>query len=117
MILLEHYQKCKKQVLANRVAVLLGTNQSDVQNLYQKMTQFYRLRSESLHDGNGSNVTQFEFRELEEITRQVLRKCLIRCKNELLIIPNTTWDEIKASLISELKSQVLMYKNSGVLPP
>ena len=35
---------------------------------------FYRFRSESLHEGNDSNITDTELHDLENITREVLKK-------------------------------------------
>ena len=64
MTLLEQNQRGKKQVLANRVAVMLGTDDNSIQSYHQKMIQYYRVRSESLHEGGANNVTEMEFREL-----------------------------------------------------
>lgn len=58
-------QPGKKQMLANRISTLLGNTPTEVQQIHQKVLDFYRFRSESLHEGNGSNITDLELRELQ----------------------------------------------------
>lgn len=106
MTLLGHNQQGKKEVLSKRVAVMLETTPSDIDHLYHKMKAFYRYRSESLHEGNGQKITDVELLEMEEIVRQVLTKCLERCKTELTANTSVTWQEIKDNLIDDLKYKV-----------
>ena len=116
MTLLPQNQPGKKQMLANRISALLGSTPTDIQQFHQKVLDFYRFRSESLHEGNGSNITALELQELENITREVLKKCLVRCKVEHDSNTNITWDEIKNKIMNDLIAQVDSLKNSGVLP-
>ena len=116
MTLLPQNQPGKKQMLANRISVLLGNTPADIQQFHQKVLDYYRFRSESLHEGNGSNITDVELQELEHITRDVLKKCLIRCKTEYTLNSNITWDAIKLGIMNDLISQVIALQNSGVLP-
>lgn len=116
MTLLPQNQPGKKQMLANRISALLGTTPLEVQNLHQKVIDFYRFRSESLHEGDGSNITEAELRELENITREVLKKCLARCKAEYSLDSCITWDSIKDKIMNDLVTQVAALKNAGVLP-
>lgn len=116
MTLLDVDQQGKKQVLSKRVAVLLGTTPTEVANIYNKMTRFYRYRSESLHEGDGSNITGLELKDLEEIVRNVLVKYLAYCKVQVSNNPTITWEEIKNAKMTELKNQVLLEIGAGVLP-
>lgn len=116
MTLLPQNQPGKKQMLANRISAILGNTPTDVQQLHQKVLDFYRFRSESLHEGDGSNITDSELHELENITREVLKKCLMRCKAEYDLNSGITWDEIKDKIMNDLITQVTSLKNSGVLP-
>lgn len=116
MILLGHNQEGKKEVLAKRVSVLLETDPVKLRNLYDKMKNFYRYRSESLHEGDGQNITAVELKELEEIVRSVLKKYLDFCKVALIANPAATWEEIKASKINDLKNLVIAAKTAGILP-
>lgn len=116
MTLLPQNQPGKKQMLANRVSALLGSTPADIQQLHQTVLDFYRFRSESLHEGNGSNITASELHELEKITRNVLKKCLVRCKIEYTSNPSITWDEIKEKIMNDLIAQVTTLKSFGVLP-
>ena len=77
---------------------------------------YYRFRSESLHEGDGSNITDSELHELENMTREVLKKCLVRCKTEYDLDSSVTWDTIKNMIMNDLIAQVTSLKNSGVLP-
>ena len=116
MALLAANQTGKKQALANRVATILGGNSSEIQTLHQKMLNFYRFRSESLHEGNDSNITDAELKELEGIVRDILNWCLGRCKADLSANHAITWAEVKNSIISDVVTQVLSLKTQGILP-
>lgn len=116
MTLLATNQQGKKQALANRVAILLGSNDTDIQQLHSKMIDFYRYRSESLHEGDGSNITDVEMIEMEDIVRRVLCKLLDCCKSELSLNSSITWASIKSDLIAELILKVTDKKDKGILP-
>lgn len=116
MTILPQNQPGKKKMLANRISAMLGNTPTEIQQIHQKVLNFYRFRSESLHDGNGSNITDSELHELEHITRAILKKCLMRCKTEHDLNPLVTWDEIKEMIMRELIVQVNILKNSNVLP-
>lgn len=116
MVFLAKNQQNKKQALSKRIAVLLGTTPTEVNELYKKMLNFYRFRSESLHEGNGSHITKVELKELETITRNVLCKYLDFCKQNLNRNPNITWKAIKANKIVDLRNQVALAIQNGVLP-
>lgn len=116
MTLLPQNQTGKKQMLANRISAMLGNSPAEIQQLYQKVMNFYRFRSESLHEGNDSNITDTELHDLENITREVLKKCLIRCKIEYDLDSSITWNEIKNQIINDLIRQVISLKNEGILP-
>ncbi len=115
MTLLPQNQPGKKQMLANRISALLGNTPMEVQQIHQKVLDFYRFRSESLHEGNGSNITDSELDELENITRDVLKRYLLRCKIEYNINSSVTWNAIKNMIINDLIVQVTALKKSGVL--
>lgn len=112
MMLLEHNQKGKKEVLSKRVAVMLESTPVDINQLYGKMKVFYRYRSESLHDGNGQNISEIELYELEELVRQILVKCLEWCKRELVMNPSVTWSKIKRKIINDLQVKVTAENNA-----
>ncbi|SOB72686.1 Hypothetical protein EHLA_2053 [Anaerobutyricum hallii] len=116
MTLLPQNQPGKKQMLANRISAMLGNTSAEIQQLHQKVLNFYRFRSESLHEGDGSNITDSELHNLENITREILKKCLIRCKIEHNLNSNITWNEIKDMIMNDLIAQVTSLKNAGVLP-
>lgn len=113
MTLLARGQKRKKEVLSKRIAVLLEDSSADITRQYMKMKDFYRYRSESLHEGDDHNITEGERLELEDVVRRVLAKCLQRCKAELTINPSITWNEIKEKIINELKTKVTAEEAKG----
>lgn len=116
MVFLAKNQQSKKQSLSKRIAVLLGTTSEEIDTLYKKMLNFYRFRSESLHEGNDSHITNVELKELEDITRGVLCKYLIFCKQEVTSNSSITWEEIKSDKITDLKNQVKAAIENGILP-
>lgn len=113
MSLLGRNQQGKKEVLSKRVAVMLETIPANIDNLYKKMKDFYRYRSESLHEGNGQNISDTELIEMEGIVRRVLIKCLELCKSELTLNSAITWSEIKSKLIDDLKAKVIAEETAG----
>ena len=106
MTLLGHNQQGKKEVLSKRVAVILESTPVAIRQMYARMKTFYRFRSESLHEGNGQNISKAELFELEAIVRGILVKCLERIKQELQTNASVTWSEVKAMIINDLKSRV-----------
>jgi hypothetical protein len=106
MVFLATNQQGKKEVLSKRVAVLLENDPESIRALYNKMKNFYRFRSESLHEGDGRSITSFELNDLEEIVRRVLLKYLDFCKSVIQINASVSWDEVKADKINELKDFV-----------
>ncbi len=116
MTLLEKGERGKKEALSKRVSVLLESDTEKMKELYNKMKNFYRYRSESLHEGNGQNITIYELKDMEEIVRHVLVKYLEFCKIAISLDSTATWDTIKKDKISDLKSSVLTAISSNVLP-
>lgn len=113
MTLLGHNQQGKKEVLSKRVAVMLETTPTAIDQMYARMKTFYRFRSESLHEGDGQNISKTELFELEETVRKVLVKCLFRVRQELQANASVTWAEIKTMIINDLKLKVTTENNAG----
>ena len=116
MTLLEKDAQNKKKMLANRVAILIGSSPTDITQIHAKMLSYYRFRSESLHEGSGANISIAELHSLEEYVRSVLKKYLARCEQEIAVNPAITWEEIKQKMITELKTHVITAKSAGILP-
>ena len=88
MTLLPQNQTGKKQMLANRISAMLGNSPAEIQQLYQKVMNFYRFRSESLHEGNDSNITDTELHKPE--LRKFIKACLTdhtsnRCNTDIVL--------------------------------
>lgn len=113
MTLLRRNQQGKKESLSKRVAVMLESTPTSIDQMYAKMKKFYRFRSESLHEGDGQNTSKAELFEMEEIVRRVLVKCLERIKRELQINASVTWPEVKIMIINDLKSKVATEITAG----
>lgn len=116
MTLLEKSSQNKRKMLANRVAVLIGTTTSEIIQIYTNMLKYYSYRSESLHEGIRTNISKEELYNLEQYVRDVLKKCLYLCKNSAAIDPTVTWSEVKRKLINDLKHRVTVAKTTGILP-
>ena len=116
MTMLAKGQKNKKEALAKRVATMLEGDPAARLVLYNKMKDFYRYRSESLHEGNGQNISNSEMIELEQVVRRVLVNYLDYCKQEKTKNPVTTWDEIKNKKIQEMIAVVQTAIAANELP-
>lgn len=116
MIFLSTNQQNKKEVLAKRTAVLLGIDNAQILSIYNKMKVFYRYRSESLHEGDGDNISSVELKELEEIVRFVINKYHDVCKNKIQNGNTITWGKIKSDQIAYLINSVTPLIAQGVLP-
>lgn len=115
MALLSVKQKGKKQMLSNRVAVLIGTNDAEIIQIHDKMLEFYRFRSESLHEGDGSNISKQELIEMENYVRRTISVVTQKCKCQLAIDNTKTWIDIKNDLMNELIFKVENKKTAGIL--
>ena len=116
MILLKENSPGKKEMLSKRTAALLGTNNLEITEIYSRMKEFYRFRSESLHEGNDENITPDEFIRLENITRRVIKKYLEYCFSSIENNSSITWAEIKDTQIARLISEVGTLIEGGCLP-
>ena len=116
MTILVTDQQRKKQVLSKRIAVLLENNPTNITALYNRMLDFYRFRSESLHEGNGKNITSAELLEMEGIVRRVMQEYLSYISFQIAIRPAVTWDELKSEKIIDLKNKVQAAVSAGILP-
>ncbi len=116
MIFLAKDQQGKKEVLSKRVSVLLESDPIEIRALYDKMKNFYRYRSESLHEGDGRNITAAELKGMEDIVRKVLLMYLEFCKTAITINASITWEVLKENIIKDLKATVEIAKSTGVLP-
>lgn len=80
------------------------------------MKIFYRYRSESLHEGDGNNISAVELKELEEIVRLVIKKYFNICQTMIQNDNNITWNKIKSDQIVNFINSVTLLINQGVLP-
>lgn len=95
-----------KQRFAKRTAVLLGSTRKEKKVLYDKMIIHYENRSKVVHEGKSSDISLEACRELEEITRKVIKRILEKCRVELIDNPLIEWRQVKNKIIRELISKV-----------
>ena len=75
--ILDEDAQYKKKMLANRVAVLIGTTTSEIIQIYTNMLKYYSYRSESLHEGIRTNISKEELYNLEQYVRDVLKEMFV----------------------------------------
>ncbi len=97
----------KKEALAKRVAVMVGKNDGEISMIYNNMKEFYKYRSVSTHEGDYANINRSNRKELEELTRAVIKKYFEICQAKLLTCPTIIWDDIKRENLIAVKSQVI----------
>lgn len=115
MFMLEKNCQSKKQCLSKRTAVALFTSEIDVVAMSTKMQEFYKFRSESLHEGNFSNITKNELNELENITRLLIKAFFEYTLNCITIDSTETLETIKSKWIAMLKNRVINFQERGLL--
>lgn len=59
-------------MLSDRVAALFGNSDMEIKDIHDKMLEFYRLRTESLHEGDGSSISKKKLIEMENNVRLVI---------------------------------------------
>lgn len=115
MFMLEQNCQNKKQCLSKRTAVALFTADTDVLVTCTKMQSYYKFRSESLHEGDFSNITKVELNELENITRLLIKQFLEYMFVCIASKPSETLATIKTKWIKMLKTRVMAYQSRGML--
>ena len=108
MLLLNKSESGKKEQLSRRVAVLLETDSGKIAALYHKMKNFYKYRSESIHEGITININTSTHTEFIEIVRNVLKMYLQICYTHLNSRSNISWQTIKRLTINQLKKEVIV---------
>lgn len=97
----------KKLAVSNRTAALLG--ESD--KVRDDVSRMYELRSEVVHEGKWTSISENDLHMMESYARRVLLACLTRIDYELAtVITPLTWLDIKTRLIDDLKEVV---RNKG----
>lgn len=119
MLLLQNDgSRCKSVQLANRVAVLIGSTDEEIQSIQSDVLTLYDLRSKYVHEGNWSAITADDLYRLEKYVRLVLQKCLAYCKYEIDHHDDRIeWPNVKNGLINDLTCQVTKLQTRGFLPP
>lgn len=106
----------KKEMLAKRIALLLGNSDSDIQSIYAKVKSIYVDRSDAVHDGITTNITRNTLDELRNLIRDIGKKYIAHIQNTLTSNQNLTFVEAKDDIINNLMHQVTLKIAAGVLP-
>lgn len=115
MFMLEKNCPNKKQCLSKRTAVALYNSDADVTAACMRMQNYYKFRSESLHEGDFSNITKVELEELENIARLLIKQFLEYMHMCISSNPNETLATVKSKWITMLKSKVTAFQSRGLL--
>ncbi len=116
VLLLKGERGQKKKMLSKRIAVLLGTDNNTILQLYYKIKDIYSERSNATHDGITENITNESVNELRNILRDIIKKYMETINEELEKNPLLTFSEIKNTLIYKLKNIVESKDAEGVFP-
>lgn len=115
MFMLEKNCQNKKQCLSKRTAVALYSSDTDVIATCTKMQSYYKFRSESLHEGDFSNITKVELEELENINRLLIKQFLEYMYVCIANNPSETLATVKTKWINMLKTRVSTYQRRSLL--
>lgn len=113
MIFLTHKDtKGKKKCLSKRMAVFIGTTDNEIYRIYSQMKNYYKLRSNSTHEGVDYNISYSTIKGLREYTRKSINKLLDFSNKNLVSNPSLSFSDIKKLLVKNLKE--LVNTNSSV---
>lgn len=116
ILFLKKGESMKKENLSKRVAVFLGTDNTEVLKLYKDVKAFYKYRSESTHEGIDVKITKKALLSLKEYTRRSIKRYFDIIEEELLTNPSCDFSSIKIKIILQLQSHVIVKVKEGVLP-
>ncbi len=97
--------KYKKESLSKRVSVFLGNDDAETKNIYLKVKEFYKIRSDSTHEGKISNI-ELETNDTKELVRKTLLKYLMEVENSCNNNEFSSFKQYKNKKISNLKKTV-----------
>ena len=103
----------KKEMLAKRIAVFIGTSESEMKTIYDYVKNSYRDRSDAIHEGVTTNITRVALDELRNLTRKVTKKYMAVIEQEIASDPTKNFEDIKRSLITNLKNVIALKNASG----
>ena len=103
----------KKKMLAKRIAVFIGTSDFEMKTIYDYVKNSYKDRGDAVHEGVTTNITRDALDELRNLTRKVTKKYMAVIEQDLSTDPTKTFDDIKRSLITDLKNIVALKNASG----
>ena len=104
----------KKEMLSKRIAVFLGGSDANMKTIYDYVKCSYRDRSDAIHEGITQNITRSALDELRNLIRRVSKKYMYVIEQEITNEPNKTFEEIKDSLIADLKNIVVTKNRLGI---
>lgn len=104
----------KKEMLSKRIAVFLGNSDTEIKTIYDYIKCSYRDRSEAIHEGITQNISRSALDKLRNLIRRVTKKYMLIIEQELATDPNKTFEEIKNSLIGNLKNIVVEKNTLGI---
>lgn len=96
----------KKQMLAKRIAALLGNNDTEMKQIYDNVINHYVDRSDAIHEGTTAQITRTTLDELRNLVRACTKQYICIIENELLTNNSATFQSIKDTLITHLKTTV-----------
>jgi len=84
--------------------------------LYEKMKSIFGYHSDSLHRGDGRNISGIGLQEMEEIIQNTFQKYLEFCKTAFRNTPAVTEGNVKNNKINDLKSTIQLTTLADTLP-
>lgn len=100
--------------IAKRLSVMLGKNDQEIDEISSEFIRLYRLRNNSIHNGNNEEITNTDVESARQIIRGTIKYYLQKTKSEIQENPNTTFAKVKENTIKELKDIVALKNEKGV---
>ena len=104
----------KKEKFANRLAAAIAED-SDVQLMHDKALLMYKERSNETHEGNNSNITKGELRNLRCAVRELIQEFIIFADDHYDTLVDKTFKGIKKEYVKELLTRINTLQVNGLL--
>lgn len=103
-----------KEKFANRLAAAIAQD-TDVQSVHDNALRMYKERSNETHEGNNSNITEEELRELRCAVREMVQNFIGFAKSQYGSIANKTFKGIKREYVLGLLARISTLQTRGLL--
>ena len=110
-----HDDDTKKYILGNNVACLIEHNPAQLKAVARKIADYYVDRNKAVHAGLRSGITKQKLKDVQDISRRIIKEELSRAKTWLSTNPTHVYEQFRATEMSRLGQMRRGYIDSGIM--